>query len=158
MLLKLLTRLYLALSLFVLVGAGLAGSTTPVEAYPGACGQDTAAGRLVPDKPLKYNFGPACAEHDACYRSPYAFKEACDEEFRRDLVRVCNTAEPEFESWTGWNLRNRARRRACLGLAYTYYGTVAEFGEKYKVNPQSQATYPYPQTHRSAPVYYYIYE
>ena len=152
--LKLLTRVYLLVSLLVLTGATLLGTTTPAQAYPGACGQDTVAGRLVPDRPLKYNFEQACLEHDLCYINPYAFKEACDEQFRRDLIFVCNTDEAEFETWTGWNLRNRTRRRACLALAYTYYGTVAEFGSKYKAYPPTQATYPTYQE----PTFYYTYE
>lgn len=131
MLSKFLLRVFSGISLIVFVGLGLQMTSLPVLAYPEACGDDTAAGRLVPDRPLKYNFSPACRRHDACYHNPAVSKQKCDNEFGRRLIRICNTAEPEFESWTGWNLRNRLRRRACLGLAYTYYGAVVEFGEKY---------------------------
>lgn len=112
-------------SLFSLIAGGLLLPPNTVYAYPDACGNDTTAGRLVPDKPLKYNFGPACATHDSCYARAIKTREQCDREFRDNLVAVCETTPYRFGSWSGWNLRNRLLRRGCLGLAYTYFGAVS---------------------------------
>ena len=123
-------KIYTTAALFASLVLSLFLPATVAQAYPEACGTETKAGRLVPDAPLRYDFGPACARHDACYGNPYTFKEACDETFRRDMVAVCDTTDQGIRSWSGWNLRSRSLRRACLGLAYTYYWTVVQYGQK----------------------------
>lgn len=73
-----------------------------------------------PDKPLGFNFLPPCQRHDFGYRNSKkqnrfpANKANVDNNFKADMYAVCKT--------------KGLFRRACEGMADTYYAAVKEFG------------------------------
>jgi hypothetical protein len=69
-------------------------------------------------KPGGYNFkdGP-CFNHDACYQTCGSDKSACDENFYKELIALC-------ESKGNWLDRND-----CKSRAWTYYQIVKNAGD-----------------------------
>lgn len=59
--------------------------------YP--CGPDSIKGplrMLIPQGAYGADFKPACRAHDACYDTPYANRDACDERFRQNMLCACS--------------------------------------------------------------------
>ncbi len=75
-----------------------------------------------PDKPLGFNFKPACQRHDFNYRNFKATvmfnhdsRLIIDNQLLADMDRICR-------GYAWW------QRPACYGTADTYYGAVRTFG------------------------------
>ena len=108
-----------ALLLATLLTAVLASAAFPARAHAAnGCGP-AGLGFAVPDRPLGFDFGPACAAHDACYTTAWALRGAspsaarfgCDLEFLHALRDAC------FDRAAG-------RLDTCLRVAALYHGAV----------------------------------
>ena len=79
-------------------------------------------GFLVPDRPLGFDFAPACEHHDDCYTTPWReiadsrddAKLACDTAFLEDLDLACLDAAAGGARHLG----------LCLRLALDYHRAV----------------------------------
>jgi RHS repeat-associated protein len=81
------------------------------------CG-DQSTDNFVPDRPLGFNFLPACRSHDICYGSKNGpTKSECDQQFKRNMEKECSNY-----SWV--------KKQACQGIANDYYKAVDWFGNE----------------------------
>lgn len=58
------------------------------------------------------SFTPACVRHDMCYRTCNKAKQVCDNNFRRDMVGICQGVSDRF------------CRAECMGNANLYFSVV----------------------------------
>lgn len=68
-------------------------------------------------------FKPACDNHDRCYATVGTSKDTCDDNFKKDMDRICATGTPV----TG-----------CSTAANLYYGAVIEHGTSAYTTAQNQ--------------------
>jgi hypothetical protein len=100
----------------------MAATPPPARAANG-CGPG-GFGFLVPDRPLGFDFRPACDRHDLCYTAPWrqvaparsAAKLRCDATFLVDLERACFAAAAGRDAGP--------RLVVCLSLARDYHNAV----------------------------------
>jgi len=79
------------------------------------CG-DSKTDNFVPDRPLSFDFFPACRKHDICYGEKNGpSKKQCDDNFKRDMNEACSK-----ENWL--------MRKYCEAVARDYYFAVDWFG------------------------------
>ncbi|MCK4762994.1 MAG: hypothetical protein KAW12_12425 [Candidatus Aminicenantes bacterium] len=55
---------------------------------PNGCGSGWNA-PIVPDKPFGSDFTDACNKHDTCYSTPGKSKKECDNQFNKNMGKVC---------------------------------------------------------------------
>jgi hypothetical protein len=97
----------------------LAAAPPEAAAVANGCGP-AGLGRLVPDRPLGFDFHLGCRRHDDCYAMPWellerswrAAKRFCDDAFADDLGTTCLLAWPQ------------RRRRRCRAIAWLYVRAV----------------------------------
>lgn len=122
-------KLFLALVLTLTAGVALASS--PASAgdsrwnYTNGC-------TLSPDGvPGLYNFRDICNLHDVCYArysngshqygTTESGRSTCDGLFLSNMTQYCNARFPWYDG----------RRGYCLGVAWTYYSAVRNFGSSF---------------------------
>ena len=90
------------------------------------CG-DAKTDNIVPDKPLGYDFLPACRGHDLCYGDKSGPSKAkCDDDFINDMLKECDKYIDDAPvSHGGKGLQ----RSECSGVAAIYYKAVKEKGQ-----------------------------
>lgn len=77
-----------------------------------------------PDSYGSANFKPACASHDKCYSSSSkSSRLTCDKRFKSALNRACNSA---YDDWYDY-----PDKKACNGVAWTYYQAVRKVGKSH---------------------------
>ena len=105
-------------------GACPPGQTRPDlgNGYRGTCrtpnnqGATTNGCSFVQDAPGGFDFKPGCDEHDRCYSTLGKTKQECDNEFLRDLLRIC-ISYPRSD-----------QRDGCFAWAKRYYDGVRKWG------------------------------
>lgn len=77
-----------------------------------------------PDSYGSANFKPACAAHDKCYSSSSKVSRlTCDKRFKSGLNASCNKA---YDNWYDY-----PDKKACNGVAWTYYQAVRKAGKSH---------------------------
>lgn len=105
--------------------AGAEGECGPIE-----------IGILVPDCPVRGAcFSSACAAHNECYGTCGMSRQACDEQFFRDLIGVCSSGfaitDPQYLN--------------CRYFALFYWAAVLQYGEDpYRVTQEGACGSPPP--------------
>jgi hypothetical protein len=95
------------------------------------CGDDTGLGRLVPNAPTGASFQRACNNHDKCYGELGQDKGSCDRAFHNEMLDQCGR--------TFNTIIARPLRKACNGIADTYYSTVSRSSNAAAAYRESQA-------------------
>ena len=97
-----------------LMGQGSGANARPFRA-PDCCGSGWNE-PFVPNKPLGFNFLPACQAHDVCYESLIGgTKHTCDQNFRDTMMQECSRFP-------------RGQSATCGALANTYFDAVDRLG------------------------------
>lgn len=105
------------------------GATQPVSADDGTSTPRAGAAKTdyctwSPDSYGSANFKPACASHDSCYSSSSkSSRLTCDKRFKSALNRACNSA---YDDWYDY-----PDKKACNGVAWTYYQAVRKAGKSH---------------------------
>jgi hypothetical protein len=82
---------------------------------------------IVPDCWFgKYDFTNACQTHDQCYATPGASKEACDDQFYRDMRKECDQLTGIWKS-------------NCWSISGSYHEAVRNLGNGFYGSSQKQS-------------------
>jgi len=123
------------------------------QPIPNGCGSDASllGPNVVPQQIGGVDFSKACDRHDICYGTAWNSKSACDNTFRADMLRSCQSATsiPDYSK--------------CVSAANAYYGAVAIGGGSAFQQGQYTALFTQPSGHYSlmapaAPVKYSLLE
>jgi hypothetical protein len=87
------------------------------------------------------SFAGACNNHDLCYDTCGADKDACDAQFLKEMLQECYVGWLSA-GWTRFTPVPLAARAACVAAAYSYYGAVALVGKPYYDKAQEHSCWP----------------
>jgi hypothetical protein len=102
----------------------LSGNAQSIAKRQKYCGTDRS-GRLIPDRPLGYDFSGACRAHDQCLESG-GNKRKCLQVFDNELLNVCNNLPQGKRTILRWTT-NEGRYSRCLKTAKVYSTAVLWF-------------------------------
>lgn len=92
------------------------------------CGPGTGVlNWLIPDKPGGFDFRRACRNHDFCYQTCGADRWLCDNDFFKDMMKVCQRGKWWYQ------------RKKCAVIAEIYWAAVTGHGEDSHTEGQDEA-------------------